>query len=107
MPSKKKTKMNKKKVKLAELRKRLQNIEVISKFVKETVSRHNVRTRVDDILFSYLSEIKLQLPVPEKKQLHLNFMKVLGFCLFISSYLYLYCLSLLFLYLVLYNRFTH
>jgi hypothetical protein len=78
MSWKKKTKMNKKKVKLAELQKYLQNIEVISEFVEKTGNRCNVRTKLVEIFFSYLSEIKLQLPFPGEKELHLNLMKLLG-----------------------------
>jgi hypothetical protein len=107
MSWKKKTIKSKKKVNLAELRKWLQNIEVISKFVEKTGSRHNVRTKLVEILLSYLSNINLRLPVPSEKELHLNLMKVLGFCLvyfFISIFVLLF---LLFLYFNLYNRFSH
>jgi hypothetical protein len=89
MSWKKKTIKNKKKVKLVELRKWLQNIEVISKFVEKTGSRHNVRTKLVDILLSYLSKIKLQLPVPKEKKLHLNLMKVLGFGFFLFLHFYI------------------
>jgi hypothetical protein len=92
MPSKKKTKMNKKKIKLAELQKWLQNIEIITKFVENTGNRYNVRTKLVEIFLIYLSEIKLQLPVPKEKELHLNLMKVLGFCIlyFFISFLYFF-----------------
>jgi uncharacterized membrane protein len=91
MSWKKKPKMKNKKVKvaainkpvkdLAELQKWRQNIEVISKFIEKTGNRFNVRTKLVEILFSYLFLLKFQLPVPKEKKLHLNLMKILGFCL--------------------------
>jgi hypothetical protein len=100
MSWKKKGKMRNKKLKLAainkrvkdfaELQKWLENIEVISKFDEKTGNRLNVRTKLFEILFSYLSQIKIQLPVPKEKKLHLYLMKILGFCLlyfFVSLFL--------------------
>jgi hypothetical protein len=88
MPWKKKSKMRNRMLKvavinqlvkdLAELQKWLQNVEIISKFAENTGNRFKVRTKLVEILFSYLSGIKLQLPVPKEKKLHLNLMKVLG-----------------------------
>jgi hypothetical protein len=59
-------------------------------FLEKSESRFKVRTKLSDILFSYLSKIKLLLPFPAEKQLHLNLMKVLGFCFFIYLFLFLY-----------------
>jgi hypothetical protein len=71
---------------LSKLQKWQQNIEVISKFIEKTGNRHNVRTKLFEILFSYLSQIKLQLSVPAENKLHLKLMKVLGFFLYFYVY---------------------
>jgi hypothetical protein len=100
MSWKKKRKMRNKMVKVAvinkpvkdfaELQKWLENIEVISKFVEKTGNRFDVRTKLVETLFNFLSQMKLQLPVPLEKELQLNLMKVLDFFLlyfFISLFL--------------------
>jgi hypothetical protein len=117
MPRKKKTKISNKKFKvavinqpvkdLAELQKWLENIEVISKFVEKIGNRHNVRTKLVEILFSYLSKIKLHISVPKEKEFHLNLMKILGFCLLYFFISISVLLNLLFSYVNLFNRFTH
>jgi hypothetical protein len=92
---------------LSKLQKWQQNIEIISKFIEKTPNRHNVRTKLFEILFSYLSQIILQLSVPAKNKLHLKLMKVLGFYIlyfFISIFILMF--SLLFNF-VLFNRFPH
>jgi hypothetical protein len=71
----------------AKLNKIIENVEVISMFVKNHGSRYKIRNKVDDILSKYFSEIQLLLPFPAKKRLHKKLMKVLSFFLL---YFYIY-----------------
>jgi hypothetical protein len=89
---------------LAELQKWLENTEVISKFVEKAGNRFNTRTKLDEILFNFLSQIKLQLPVLKEKKLHLNLMKTLSFCLL---YFFISIFASIILYFNLLNRFSH
>jgi hypothetical protein len=95
MSWKKKTKKSKKNVRLAELQKWQQNIEVVSRFVEKTGNRHIVRTQLVEILLNYLFQIKLHLPVLVEKELHLNLMKVLGY-FFISLFILFISIILIF-----------
>jgi hypothetical protein len=66
-------------------------IEAILVFVEKTGSRFNIRNRVDEILFRYLSEVQLLLSLLAKtkllKNLHINLMKILGYFFYIFIFI--------------------
>jgi hypothetical protein len=78
---------------LAELQKLLQNVEFISKFVEKTGGRYEIRMKLDKILWNYLTEIELVVPILDKikfKELYMNLMKILGYFFNISIFMLLF-----------------
>jgi hypothetical protein len=64
---------------LTELKKIIQNIEVISIFAEKHGNRYKIRNKLDEILSTFLSEIELVFPLPAKKKLHKKLMNIPGF----------------------------
>jgi hypothetical protein len=64
---------------LFEIKEIIQNIVVSLIFVEKSGNRFKTRIKLDEIVLSYLSEIKLLLPVLAKKRLHLKLMNILSF----------------------------
>jgi hypothetical protein len=67
------------------------NDEVVLVFVEKSGSRFMTRIKIDNIASNYFFENDINLPFPAEKELHLNLMKVLGFCL-LYFYIYIFIL---------------
>jgi hypothetical protein len=78
--------------------------DVISKFSELHGARYNVRNKADQVLFGYLSDIQIVLPLAAKKKLYLKMMKILGYFFYISICILTF---LLFLYFYLFNRISN
>jgi hypothetical protein len=66
----------------AEVEKVRENTEGISEFAEKFGDRYEIRLKLDKILWNYLTEIELVLPILDKikfSELYLNLMKILGF----------------------------
>jgi hypothetical protein len=72
---------------LCELKKYFHNVEVVLMFVENLENRFNIRVKLEEILFNYLSEIELFLPLPAQIKLFQKLMEVFGFSLL---YFYIY-----------------
>jgi hypothetical protein len=64
------------------------NCEVVTTFEKKYESRYKVRVKLNEILFTYLSEINLLLPLLRQKLLQRKMKKVLGFILLFQLFIH-------------------
>jgi hypothetical protein len=103
MSWKKKNNMRNKKAKVAvivaplkneaKLQKIRENTKGISEFAGKFGDRYEIRMKLDKIIWNYITEIKLVLPILDKikfQELYMNLMKILGYFFYISIFILLF-----------------